>query len=120
MRGIIRQRIVNALAEAADGLHRDQLMNTVYYDDPNGGPAFATLRVNIWQTNKVLAGMGYRIKADNGRGSRYRLEWLAPKAPHRRSTAGAEGPRLDTADAGWYSMWAEPFDRPELIAGNGR
>ena len=90
-------------------------MNTVYYDDPNGGPAFATLRVNIWQTNKVLAGMGYRIKADNGRGSRYRLVRLAatapPKAPHRRSTAG---------DAGWYSMWAEPFDRPELIAGNGR
>ena len=43
VRGIIRQRIVNALAEAADGLHRDQLMNLAYYDCPNGGPEFITL-----------------------------------------------------------------------------
>ena len=94
VRGIIRQRIVNALAEAADGLHRDQLMNVAYYDCPNGGPEFVTLRVNIWQTNKVLAPMGYRIEADMGRGSRYRL------VP------------IQTLHA---ATWSKPFAHPELL-----
>ena len=110
MRGIIRQRIVNALAQATDGLHRDQLMNTVYYDDPNGGPAFATLRVNIWQTNKVLAGMGYRIKADNGRGSRYRLERLEKLIKTFKATSTFP-PQGDETD--WQVMWTAPYPYPK-------
>ena len=97
MRGIIRQRIVNALAQAADGLHRDQLMSTVYYDDPNGGPAFATLRVNIWHNQQGIGqARATASKRDNGRDSGRCIGWCGLRHSQPRRRPAHADPRPET------------------------
>jgi hypothetical protein len=97
--GVVRQRLVDALAEHPEGLNREQLMRAAYYDDPNGGASYATLRVNVYNANKELAKHGYHIRArPRGPGARYRID------------------RISANDDGyWQTMWAAPYPYPERL-----
>jgi hypothetical protein len=76
--GNVRRRYFDALAKAPDGLTREQILNAVYADDPNGGPdAYETVRQHIFEINKTLAKHGLKIKSPlGGPGARYYLVQL--------------------------------------------
>jgi hypothetical protein len=78
--GPVRQRIVDAIANRPDGITRGEILDLVYADDPDGGPANPnTVSVLIKHANAELAGQGFRISpAWLGRGARYRLVRIAP------------------------------------------
>ena len=80
VRGPVRQRIVDLIANRPDGITRDEILDVVYADDPDGGPANAnTISVLIKHANSELAAQGFRIlPAWLGRGARYRLVRTAP------------------------------------------
>ena len=100
--GIVRQRLVDALAEHPEGLNREQLMRAAYYDCPNGGASYGTLRVNVYNANKELAKHGYRIRArPRGPGALYRLE----EVPLRGWDTGRT----------WDAMWAQAYPYPERL-----
>ncbi len=80
MRGPVRQRIVDIVANRPDGITRGELLDVVYADDPNGGPENPnTVSVLIHCANQQLAQQGYRIEsAWRGRGGRYCLVKVSP------------------------------------------
>jgi hypothetical protein len=73
--GPIRQRIVDAIANRPDGITRAELLDTVYADDPDGGPDNPnTISVLIHHANTELMRQGFCISPTwRGRGARYRL-----------------------------------------------
>ena len=75
VRGPIRQRIVDLIANRPDGITRDEIIATVYAHDVDGGPLNPnTVSVLIKHANEELAAQGYCISpAWLGRGTRYRL-----------------------------------------------
>jgi hypothetical protein len=76
----VRQRIVELIANRPDGIMRNEPLDLVYADDPNGGPDNPnTVSVLIKHANTELAAQGFRISpAWLGRGARYRLVRIAP------------------------------------------
>jgi hypothetical protein len=78
--GPVRQRIVDLIANRPDGITRGEILDLVYADDPNGGPANPnTVSVLIMRANEELAAQGFRIlPAWRGRGARYQLVRVAP------------------------------------------
>ena len=78
--GPVRQRIVDLIAMRPDGISRGEILDLVYGNDPNGGPANPnTISVLIKHANAELAAQGFRISpAWLGRGARYRLVRVAP------------------------------------------
>jgi hypothetical protein len=79
VRGPVRQRIVDVIANRPDGITRAELLDVVYADDIDGGPANPnTVSVLIKHANAELAAQGFRISpAWLGRGARYRLVRIA-------------------------------------------
>jgi hypothetical protein len=75
VRGPVRQRIVDTVANRPDGITRGELIDIVYADDIDGGPDTPnTVSVLIHLANQQLSRQGYRIEsAWRGRGGRYRL-----------------------------------------------
>jgi hypothetical protein len=80
VRGPVRQRIVELVADRPDGITRAELLNVIYAGDPNGGPETPnTVSVLIHLANQQLAEQAYRIAAAwRGRGGRYRLIKVVP------------------------------------------
>ena len=78
--GPVRQRIVDVIADRPDGITRGEILDVVYADDADGGPANPnTVSVLIKHANKELAAQGWHIApAWLGRGARYRLERITP------------------------------------------
>jgi hypothetical protein len=75
----VRQRIVDLIANRPDGITRGEILDFVYANDPNGGPANPnTVSVLIKHANAELAAQGFRIEpAWLGRGARHRLVRIA-------------------------------------------
>lgn len=75
VRGPVRQRIVDAVANRPDGITRAELLSLVYADDIDGSPDNPnTISVLIKRANEELATQGFRISpAWLGRAARYRL-----------------------------------------------
>jgi hypothetical protein len=75
VRGPVRQRIVDLIADRPDGITRGEIIAAVYADDPNGGPDNPNvISVLIKHANAELATQGFHITpAWLGRGARYRL-----------------------------------------------
>ena len=75
VRGPVRQKIVDAIANRPDGITRDEILATVYADDIDGGPDNANVvAVLVKRANEDLAPQGFQIKPTwRGRGARYRL-----------------------------------------------
>jgi hypothetical protein len=80
VRGPVRQRIVDIVANRPDGITRGELIDVVYAGDVNGGPETPnTISVLIHLANQQLVEQGYRIEAAwRGRGGRYRLVKVVP------------------------------------------
>jgi hypothetical protein len=80
-----QRRIFEALARAGNaGLSREQLLDRVYWDDPEGGPLTARGVIAVMicqQMNPKLEPFGLQIKGLSGRGS-----W-----PYRLTTLRANG-----------------------------
>ena len=78
--GPVRQRIVDVIADRPDGITRGEILDVVYADDADGGPANPnTVSVLIKHANAELAAQGFRIAPTwLGRGARYRLVRIAP------------------------------------------
>lgn len=75
--GSVRQRLVDTVANRPDGITRSELLDTLYANDPNGGPDYPnTISVLVHFANMKLSKLGYRIKGSGGPGSRYFLEEL--------------------------------------------
>lgn len=73
--GPVRQRIVDLIAGRPDGITRRELLDLVYADDPNGGPATENvISVLVKKANDDLVFLGYHITSTGGPGSRYRLQ----------------------------------------------
>ena len=77
--GPVRQRIVDMISNRPDGITRAELLDVVYGDDIDGGPANPnTIAVLIKCANAELAAQGYRIESMwRGRGARYRMTKVA-------------------------------------------
>jgi hypothetical protein len=75
VRGPVRQRIVDLIANRPAGITRREIIDLVYADDIDGGPENPnTISVLIKHANKELATQGFHIEpAWRGRGARYRL-----------------------------------------------
>lgn len=82
-----QQKIVDILARAYPRrLHTETLINTLYEDDPNGGPetAIQVVRVQIFHIRKKLATHGWTIphnKVGRGQGN-YCFYSLSPITTH--------------------------------------
>ena len=83
MRGPVRQKIVDAIANRPNGITRDEILATVYADDIDGGPDNANVvAVLVKRANEDLAPQGFQIKPTwRGRGARYRLVSTESTAP---------------------------------------
>lgn len=71
-----QRRIFNALQRAGQaGLTRDQIIEKVYTDDPNGGPltALNSICVQRWKMNKKMKPFGLFIKTTKGKPSYWSL-----------------------------------------------
>jgi DNA-binding response OmpR family regulator len=67
---------------------RDQIIDHVYADDPNGGPESRhTIAVHIYRLNRVLRPYGIVVRATKGHGANYSI--------HGHSM--------------WDEMWRKPF-----------
>ncbi len=72
----MRQRIYDCVAQHPQGISADQIADTIYRDDPNGGPENAPVcvRTQIWFINhKCLRPLGLEIKGKSGPQGQYRL-----------------------------------------------
>lgn len=91
--GTVRRRIVDIIASAPDGIHRDQIIWRVYGHDPNGGPlSLNIVAVIVHHANKQLRSQGYKIEAPRGRGALYRLVRInadTKRKPARHHNAAA-------------------------------
>ena len=68
-----KRRILEAI-QKEHGISSRRLMDTVWADDPDGGPEYeATLGFHIWGINKFLAPQGLMIKAMGHKGVGYRI-----------------------------------------------
>jgi hypothetical protein len=74
VRGPVRQRIIDLIANRPDGITRHELIDPVYAADPNGGPDCEnTVSVLVHLANRELKEQGFRIPSARGSGARYRL-----------------------------------------------
>ena len=73
------QRAVLDAVLRRPGLSRDEIMDRVYSEDPNGGPdcGSSVIGAHLYQANKRLQRFGFRITCGSGRRTGYRLERLA-------------------------------------------
>jgi hypothetical protein len=73
----VRQAIVDLISRRPDGVTRREIINSIYANDPNGGPNNENVvSVLVKRANSDLEPLGYRITSTGGPGSRYRLRRL--------------------------------------------
>jgi hypothetical protein len=69
-----KERILEAV-QHRPGITAEQLRSVVWGHDPNGGPECPhTLYVHIFQLNKLLAPLGFIVRAPKGAGAGYRIQ----------------------------------------------
>ena len=70
----MQQRIYDYIARHPQGSNRQQIIDAIYWDDPNGGPDWLNgISVQIRHINKRINVLGIIIKGTGGPGSVYRL-----------------------------------------------
>ncbi len=63
-----QQRIYEIVKKAGkNGIHSERLFDLLYSHDPDGGPNFTCMAVNIWQLNKKLKSRGQKVYAGRNR-----------------------------------------------------
>ena len=69
-----QRRIYEAVKKAGNnGIHSERLFDLLYSHDPDGGPDFKSLAVNIWQLNRKLKPHGVKVFAGRGGDRVYRF-----------------------------------------------
>ena len=75
----IKKRIYEYLAAHPEGVTRQQILDRVWADDPDGGPEFANVvSVHVKHMRPILEREGLTISCAKGAGATYRLERRAP------------------------------------------
>jgi hypothetical protein len=100
--GPIRWRIIELLLKRPRTV--SQLMTALYLHDADR-PARSAIKAHVRLANRILAAKGWRIIGEHGG---YRPARGTIETTYRISTAPALSPA-------WHAMWAQPFDRPELL-----
>ena len=80
--GPVQQRIFDYVADHPDGVPMRNIMDAVYFDDPNGGP-LGHIRSRIWFLNKKLREFGYNYQVKSkrrGAGALYYIAEIKPEA----------------------------------------
>lgn len=76
--GARRRRLLDYVGNHPEGVTVWQIIDAIYWDDPNGGPdKHNCISVMVKQMNRTLIPQGYKIRGTGGPGSRYFLE-IAP------------------------------------------
>jgi DNA-binding response OmpR family regulator len=77
----IKRRIYEFVAAHPEGVTRQQIIDSVYADDIDGGPEFANVvSVHVKAMRPILEREGLTITCARGPGATYRLRELAEKA----------------------------------------
>ena len=75
----VKKRIYEYLAAHPEGVTRQQILDRVWADDPDGGPEFANVvSVHVKHMRPILEREGLTISCAKGAGATYRLERRAP------------------------------------------
>lgn len=70
----VKKRIYDCIAKNPQGIGRDEIMDKVYGDDPDGGPEFVNvISVHVLRINKLLKAEGVKIHSTRGPHATYRL-----------------------------------------------
>ena len=69
----VKKRIYDFIAKHPEGVSRDQILDAVYADDPDGGPTPQAVSVHIFLMRRVLNPLGLTITSPRGRGASFRL-----------------------------------------------
>ncbi len=70
----VKKRIYECVARHPEGVSRSEIIESVYADDPDGGPEFANvISVHVARINKLIEREGVRIHSTRGPHAVYRL-----------------------------------------------
>ena len=96
----LQRRIFEAVLRAGDTrISTDDLVGVIYSDRSDGGPNWAnsTVRRLVFEINKKLRPLGFRIHGKVGRSS--------------------SGYIIVREVSEWDAMWSRPFDWPHILHG---
>ena len=77
----VKRRIYDFVKNHPGGSNRNQIIDAVYADDPDGGPEHAaTISMHVYQMRRVLNPLGLTITSPRGRGASFRLVEITKSA----------------------------------------
>lgn len=85
--GAMQERLFQILRRAPDGLTCGQIIDVIYANRRDGGPAHNIVSVMAKCINRKIVPLGLRIRGTGGPGSVYRLLRVRVYRPHKRPNA---------------------------------